>query len=63
MNVLVNYDLQKSIITITLDNVSANNIAIELMCPSLSGYHEELLHVMCACHIINLIKKKIRFSS
>ena len=28
------------------------------MRPSFSGYHEELFHVRCACHIVNLIVKK-----
>ena len=55
MNVLVNYDLHKRVITITLDNASTNNIAIELMRHFLSGFHDELFHVRCGYHIINLI--------
>ena len=58
LNVLVNFDLHKRVIAITLDNASANNIAIELIRPSLSGFHEELFHVRCACHIVNLIVKE-----
>ena len=58
MNVLVSYELDKRIIAVTLDNVSANNVAIELMRPSLSGFHEKLFHVRCGCHIINLIVKE-----
>ena len=55
LNILVNFDIHKLVIAITLDNASANNIAIELMRPSLSGFHEELFHVRCTCHIVNLI--------
>ena len=45
MNVLVNFELQKRIIALTLDNAAANNVAIEIMRPQLSGYHEELFHI------------------
>ena len=58
LNVLVNFDLHKRVIAITLDNALANNIAIELMRPNLSGFHEELFHIRCACHIVNLIVKE-----
>ena len=57
LNILVNYDLHKRIIVITLDNATTNNGAIELMRPHLSGFHEKLFHIRCACHIINLIVK------
>ena len=58
LNVLVNFDLHKRVIANILDNASANNIAIELMRPSLSGFHDKLFHVRCDCHIVNLIQKK-----
>ena len=57
MNVLVNYDMHKHVIAVTLDNAFANNVTIELMRPSLSGYHDELFYVRCACHIVNLVIK------
>ena len=57
MNVLVNYDLHKRVIAITLDNASSNKAAIKLMRPHLSEFHEELFHVRCTCHIVNLIIK------
>ena len=57
MNVLVNFDLQKRVIAFTLDNASANNAAIEIMRPQLSSYHDELFHIRCWCHIVNLIIK------
>ena len=41
-----------------LDNTLANNIAVELMRPSLSGFYEELFYVRCACYIVNLIVKE-----
>ena len=40
LNVLVNYDLHKRIIAITLDSATTNNVAIELMRLHLSGFHE-----------------------
>ena len=57
MNVLVNFELRKCVIALTLDNASTNNVAIEIMCPQLSSYHEELFHIRCGCHIVNLIVK------
>ena len=55
MNVLVNYNLHKRVIAIMLDNVSTNNVVIELMRPQLSGFHGKLFYVRCACHIVNLV--------
>ena len=57
MNVLVNFELQKRVIALTLDNASANNVAIEIMRTQLSGYHEELFHIRYGCHIVILIVK------
>ena len=57
MNVLVNYDLYKCIITSMLGNPLTNNVAIELMRSNLSGFHEDLFHVRCAYHIVNLVAK------
>ena len=54
-NVLVNYNLHKHIIAITLYNTFANNVAIELIRPHLSGFHEELFNIKCVCHIVNLV--------
>ena len=45
MNILVNYNLHKRVITITLDNAPVNNVTIELMHPLLSDFHDELYHV------------------
>ena len=41
-----------------LDNASINNVTIELMCHSLSSFHEQLFHIRYACHIVNLIVKE-----
>ena len=57
MNILVNYDLHKLVIAITLDNKSSNNVGIELMRLHLSEFQEELFHVRCACYIVNLVIK------
>ena len=43
LNVLIDYDLGNRIIAITLDNASANNVAIETLRPLISGYHDVLL--------------------
>ena len=57
MNILVNYDLHKYVITIMLDSASVNNVAIKLMRPFLSGFYDELFHVKCEFHIVYLIGK------
>ena len=57
LNILVNYDLHKCIIVIILHNATANNVALELMRPYISGFHEELFCISCAYHIVNLIVK------
>ena len=49
--------LENLVIALTLDNALANNNAIEILRPLVSGYQDELLYQMCACHIINLIVK------
>ena len=38
--------------------MSANNIVIKLLRLSLSGYHGEIFHVRCSCHVVNLIIKE-----
>ena len=57
MNVLANFDLHKRVIALTLNNSSVNNIAIQIMCSQLSGFHNELFHIWYECHIVNLIVK------
>ena len=57
MNVLVNFDLHKYVIALTLDNASANNVVIQIMRPQLSDYHDELFYIRCRCHMVNLIIK------
>ena len=49
------YDLGNREIVVTLNNACANNIAIEILRPLVSGFHDEFLQQMCVCHIINLI--------
>ena len=57
MFLIIDYDLGNRVIAVTLDNASMNNVAIEILRPLVSGYHDELLHQRCACRIINLIVK------
>ena len=50
------------VFTITVDNASANDVAVQYMKRMLRGYKTlmfdgEYLHLRCACHIINLIVK------
>ena len=42
LNVLIDYDLRNRVIVVMLDNASANNIAIEILGPLVSGFHDEL---------------------
>ena len=57
LNVLVDYVLTERVIEVTLDNAAANSLAIDFLRPLVKGFHEELFHQQCACHIINLIVK------
>ena len=60
MAVLNEYTLENRVFAITLDNAAANNKTMNdiLTKRPISGFHEELLHCRCACHIINLIVEK-----
>lgn len=42
MNVLVYNNLHRIVIAVTLDNISLNIVAIEIVIPLLSFYHEKL---------------------
>jgi hypothetical protein len=56
--VLADYELTSKVLSVTLDNTSANASAMDELTPSLSSYvGSSLLHQRCACHIINLIVK------
>ena len=53
---LIEYEIENKIISITLDNASTNNIAADLLKPSIQlDLNGSLFHNRCACHIINLI--------
>ena len=58
MSVIQDYDIHNRIMSITLDNASANSKAIEFFInsniPNIAG---KFFHARCACHIINLIVK------
>ena len=50
------YKLENKIISITLDNASNNNVAVDLLKQSIQfDLNGDLFHNRCACHIINLI--------
>ncbi|KAK3189676.1 hypothetical protein Dsin_029237 [Dipteronia sinensis] len=56
LSVLETYDITHRILSITLDNASANTKSIALFTkrniPQAGGY---FFHQRCACHIINLV--------
>ena len=56
--VLEEFGLTEKVVSVTLDNASANTSAMNILSPQISGYVGTLfLHQRCACHIINLIVK------
>ncbi|KAK3204896.1 hypothetical protein Dsin_018942 [Dipteronia sinensis] len=58
MSVIQDYGIQNLILSITLDNASANSKAIELFDNSrIPNTAVKFFHAHCACHIINLIVK------
>jgi hypothetical protein len=52
-------DRRPTVFSVTLDNASANNKAMDAVKPVLKQYLgvDLFLHQRCACHIINLIVK------
>jgi hypothetical protein len=59
-NVLNDYGILHKVFSVTLDNASANNKAMDALKPVLKQYlgADLFLHQRCACHIINLIVKE-----
>ena len=58
MSVLQEFGIQNNIFSITFDNVTNNTTAIELFNRQLKiSIGNDLYHVWCVCHIINLIVK------
>ena len=59
-NVLNDYGILNKVFSVTLDNASANNKAMDKLKPVLKEYlgSDLFLHQRCACHIINLIVKE-----
>ena len=58
--VLNDYGILNKVFSVTLDNASANNKAMDKLKPVLKEYlgSDLFLHQRCACHIINLIVKE-----
>ena len=53
---LEEFGLTKKVVSVTLDNASANTTAMSILSPKISGYVSTLfLHQRCACHIIILL--------
>ena len=61
MNCLLDWNIDRKVSTLTLDNCSTNNSMIDmLLCrlsPSSLIMHGCLFHMRCAAHILNLIVK------
>ncbi|PON47408.1 Ribonuclease H-like domain containing protein [Parasponia andersonii] len=58
LNIVKEYGIANHIISITLDNTTANTKTIKLLSNLVSSYTRGfLLHQRCACHIINIIIK------
>ena len=56
MSVFELYGIKDKVLSLTLDNASANNAAINLFKQTLKPpYGGQLIHQKCACHIINLV--------
>jgi hypothetical protein len=58
--VLNDYGILHKVFSVTLDNASSNNKAMNALKPLLKQYlgADLFLHQRCACHIINLIVKE-----
>ena len=51
-----NFGIQNKIMSITFDNASNNNVAVGLLKDSFNPIlNGRLLHIRCACHILNLL--------
>ena len=56
--VLEEFGVTEKVVSVTLDNASANTSAMNILSPQISGYVGTLfLHQRCACDIINFIVK------
>ena len=57
---LKEYYVKNKIMTITLDNASSNNVAVELLKYVLQlNLNGAITHNRCACHIISLIIQEV----
>jgi len=56
LEVVRDFQIASKILSITLDNASANTTAIEILTPQLQSYIKGyIIHHRCVCHIINLV--------
>ena len=53
---LMKLEIDQRIFSLSLDNTSNNNIAVDFIKTTLSlSCHGDLFHIRCICHILNLI--------
>ena len=53
---LLKLEISERIFSLSLDNASNNNVAVDFIRSSLSlPCHGDLFHIRCICHILNLI--------
>ena len=53
---LMKLEISQRIFSLSLDNASNNNVAVDFIRSSLSlPCHGDLFHIRCICHILNLI--------
>ena len=56
LDILQEFNLQSRVVSITLDNASANTMGMTILEPNLQSYiGGYVIHQRCICHIINLI--------
>ena len=61
--VMVKWNIEKKLIALTLDNASANEVAVKDIIEDLRESNSNLVcdgiffHVRCACHILNLVAR------
>ena len=63
LDVLLDWNMDRKIYTITMDNCSSNDGMIDILLEKLSStgslvFHGKIFHMRCAAHVLNLIVKE-----